>query len=294
MENEIYQMSDELTHWGVTGMKWGIRRYQNKDGSLTAEGRKRYNAELAKVREREKVAKTKEAVKGRMDRLKARQAAVSEREKALKNANKKFKKTDDDLDKNPNKKSVKDMTDEELRSHINRIRMENEYKSLTATPEATAKGQGFIKEFMSKSVVPGLEEGVKSFVKDKIASLGKGKDGSAEAAEKVYDAMAKYNKQHSIKKLYEKNLAEEQAAQAAKDAAKAAKQAEKQAAKDAKRAAKNLVTTNTVSSGQSTINKILSSTANTSSSNVSSSSVSAGQAVVGKYDRAAIAGMDDD
>ena len=30
-----------LCHHGVTGQKWGVRRYQNKDGSLTPEGRKR-------------------------------------------------------------------------------------------------------------------------------------------------------------------------------------------------------------------------------------------------------------
>lgn len=32
-----------LQHWGIKGMKWGMRRYQNKDGSLTPEGRKRYS-----------------------------------------------------------------------------------------------------------------------------------------------------------------------------------------------------------------------------------------------------------
>lgn len=34
--------SPSIEHHGIDGMKWGIRRFQNKDGSLTAEGRKRY------------------------------------------------------------------------------------------------------------------------------------------------------------------------------------------------------------------------------------------------------------
>ena len=34
--------SDHLEHHGILGMKWGIRRFQNKDGSYTAEGKKRY------------------------------------------------------------------------------------------------------------------------------------------------------------------------------------------------------------------------------------------------------------
>lgn len=38
----IKKKDDELTHHGVMGMKWGVRRYQNADGTLTAKGKARF------------------------------------------------------------------------------------------------------------------------------------------------------------------------------------------------------------------------------------------------------------
>lgn len=69
---------NELYHHGIKNQKWGVRRFQNEDGSLTPEGRKRYGvkeykAERAKLRmegeNRSKAAKRITEVNNEMDRL---------------------------------------------------------------------------------------------------------------------------------------------------------------------------------------------------------------------------------
>lgn len=39
-------MDDELMHYGIKGQKWGVRRFQNEDGTLTPAGRKKYKLEI--------------------------------------------------------------------------------------------------------------------------------------------------------------------------------------------------------------------------------------------------------
>ena len=60
MPENVYVLTTngELYHYGVPGMKWGIRRYQNKDGSLTTAGKQRVEKLTADLSDR----RTKAAV----------------------------------------------------------------------------------------------------------------------------------------------------------------------------------------------------------------------------------------
>lgn len=52
-----YPISDYLYHHGIKGQRWGIRRFQNNDGSLTTAGRKRYGSSRSIQRELNKIDK---------------------------------------------------------------------------------------------------------------------------------------------------------------------------------------------------------------------------------------------
>lgn len=62
-----YNYTDELYHHGVIGMKWGVRRYQNKDGSLTNAGKKRSKSESTEAHPDYTRAHSKKSVKSMSD-----------------------------------------------------------------------------------------------------------------------------------------------------------------------------------------------------------------------------------
>ena len=74
----------ELRHFGIKGMKWGVRRYQNYDGSYTKAGMKRYSAAMDKYEKKHAEYKDakKSGVKG--DALRLKKAKVKEAKREVK------------------------------------------------------------------------------------------------------------------------------------------------------------------------------------------------------------------
>lgn len=86
-----YESDNYLQHFGIKGMKWGVRRYQNKDGTLTPNGKKRYKLGLTNQNDPD---------------------------------------IHDDYARRHSKKSISQMSDAELKDRINRMQMEQQYNQL--------------------------------------------------------------------------------------------------------------------------------------------------------------------
>lgn len=161
-------MEYELYHHGTKGMKWGIRRYQNKDGSLTPAGRKRYASEAAKLKDREKVIKTKERTNAKIAKLESKKAELDAREKALTSSKVSAKTTSNSkpADDTPKQKSVKDMSDDELRTVVNRMQLEQQYRNLN--PQKVSAGRKFAEGIATKVLIPAATEVGKKLVTEML------------------------------------------------------------------------------------------------------------------------------
>lgn len=131
-------MPNEIYHWGIKGQRWGFRRFQNEDGSLTPEGELRYN------QGKQKLARGKAAEMYKTKKYKAKLALKQEKQKVKDAAAlaKTAKKEQAKLNAEDRviKKKAKNMTDEELRNEVNRLAMELEYQKKSWQVERGKKG----------------------------------------------------------------------------------------------------------------------------------------------------------
>lgn len=152
----MYNYNDELYHWGKKGMKWGVRRYQNKDGTLTDAGKKRY-ARDAREKEFGKYDEEtgkyyKQSKKNKRTELEVDASRYVkediERTKSLadssKNLSNELKRVTDKSIKNTPKTrlDLSEMTDQELRSQINRELLERQYNDVFNPPQVS-KGKEY-------------------------------------------------------------------------------------------------------------------------------------------------------
>lgn len=148
-------MVNELYHHGIKGQKWGRRRFQNSDGSLTAEGKKRYAKQDLSPEEKKKFVQenaTENAYRKAVinsSKTKFAKDIVDETQKVVRNA----KQMSDESIKNGTKKVKLDlskMSDKEMREKINRELLERQYNSLFAPEISTvSKGQKVLNDTLS-------------------------------------------------------------------------------------------------------------------------------------------------
>ena len=147
-------IENELYHFGVKGMKWGVRRYRNKDGSLTSEGQARYDRDI-----RENNAKKKDARKkidgpdpGRWAKedLERTGDIVNSTANLVKQTNSLI--TSSKSGNKPKKQQLdlSNMTDQELREAINRKNLERQYNDLFAPEEQSkvSKGMDYVSNIL--------------------------------------------------------------------------------------------------------------------------------------------------
>ena len=136
--------NNSLTHWGVKGMKWGVRRYQNKDGTLTAAGKKRYDKEMERLKKEEKILKNKQRTQSKIDKLDAKRKEIDKLRGKVSSKG----------DSKPRTKTVKDLTNDELEARIKRLEMEKRVSDLSAKDRSN--GEKFASAVWSSTLQPAV------------------------------------------------------------------------------------------------------------------------------------------
>lgn len=156
----MYRDLNYLQHFGILGMKWGIRRYENKDGSLTAAGKRRYSNEQYINNNRKKENKKDDEYVRDANRW-ARED--DERVKRIADASSDMIRKSQEIERvfapKRERMDLSNMTDKEMRDRINRELLERQYNDIF-NPPRVSKGRNAVRTTLS--IAGGLATGVSS------------------------------------------------------------------------------------------------------------------------------------
>ena len=138
-------MAYDLYHHGILGQKWGVRRFQNPDGSLTAAGKRRLSKDDWNNPHLDTGNKAHSmAAKDNQNLSSALQNASNISKTSASIAN---RASDRSVDKAKRQIDLSNMTDKELQQAVNRLNMERNYKNLVT--EDVASGKDYVSNVLS-------------------------------------------------------------------------------------------------------------------------------------------------